>query len=157
MPQYGKPALEITVDFARGLGLPEKTQSVFKSMFGPDRKMNVSIAAQDDKTIVPEGVKVSTFNEKQREILLGLVSQWVGMLPNESADAKMAEIKTGLGETWLAWSGPTTKGSAAYFRIQGPAVFIEYAPQRLGGDPTQHIHTIYRDPTNEYGRKWWKQ
>jgi hypothetical protein len=23
-------------------------------------------------------------------------------------------------------------------------------------DATQHIHTIYRDPTNEYGRKWWK-
>jgi hypothetical protein len=30
------------------------------------------------------------------------------------------------------------------------------APQNLGGDPTQHLHTIYRDPANEYGRKWWK-
>jgi len=23
----------------------------------------------------------------------------------------------------------------------------------LGGDPSMHIHTIYRDPTNDYGRK----
>jgi hypothetical protein len=68
----------------------------------------------------------------------------------------MAEVKAGLEETWFAWSGPTTPGSAAYFRIQGPGVWIEYAPQRMGGDATQHIHTIYRDPTNEYGRKWWK-
>jgi hypothetical protein len=25
----------------------------------------------------------------------------------------------------------------------------------MGGDVTQHLHTIYRDPTNEYGKKWW--
>jgi hypothetical protein len=41
----------------------------------------------------------------------------------------------------------------AYYRIQGPTVVIEYAPQPLGGDPTMHIHTIYRDPTNDYGKK----
>ena len=33
-------------------------------------------------------------------------------------------------------------------------VSIEYAPQPLGGDPTLHVHTIYRDPTNDYGAKF---
>ena len=111
---------------------------------------------QEIKPLVPEGVKVSTFNEKQRTLLLQLIRQWVGILPDDAANPKMEEIKAGLAETWFAWSGPTTPGSAAYFRIQGPAVWIELAPQNLGGDATQHIHTIYRDPTNEYGRKWWK-
>ena len=73
------------------------------------------------------------------------------------AKAKMDEIKKNIAETWFAWSGPIEKGSAAYFRIQGPTVIIEYAPQRMGGDATKHIHTIYRDPTNDYGVKWWKQ
>ena len=41
----------------------------------------------------------------------------------------------------------------AYFRIQGPTVIIEYAPQSLGGDVTMHLHSIYRDPTNDYGKK----
>ena len=50
----------------------------------------------------------------------------------------------------VAWSGPTTNGSAAYFRIQGPTLVIEYAPQ----DSVEHIHTIYRDPTNDYGAKF---
>jgi hypothetical protein len=69
----------------------------------------------------------------------------------------MAELRAGIGETWFAWSGPTTvepgKNIAAYYRIQGPNVVVEYAPQRMGGDASMHVHTMYRDPTNDYGRK----
>lgn len=110
----------------------------------------------DGKTLAPEGVKVATFTPDQRKKLLALAEDWVGILPSYAADTKMAEIRAGLDETWFLWSGPTEPGNPAYFRIQGPAVFIEYAPQPLGGDPNQHIHTMFRDPTNEYGRKWVK-
>ena len=37
------------------------------------------------------------------------------------------------------------------WRIQGPAVIIEFCPQGLGGDPHNHIHAMYRDPANDYG------
>jgi hypothetical protein len=87
-------------------------------------------------------------------MLCDLVSEWTGMLNEENAKLKMEEVKKYIADTWFAWSGPTEKGKAAYFRIQGPTVFIEYAPQRLGGDTTKHIHTIYRDPANDYGSKW---
>jgi hypothetical protein len=112
---------------------------------------------RDGQMIQPEGIKGSDLNEKQREMLLDLVGEWIGIQNETIAKTKMEEIKTNIAETWFAWSGPTAKGSAAYFRIQGPTVIIEYAPQRLGGDPTKHIHTIYRDPTNDYGAKWWKK
>ena len=69
----------------------------------------------------------------------------------------MAEIEANIADTWFAWSGSTEDGKAAYFRIQGPTLVIEYAPQGMGGDPTMHIHTIYRDPTNDYGKKWVKR
>ena len=88
-------------------------------------------------------------------MLLDLAREWVGILNDEAAAAKMAEIKANLPETWFAWSGPTTNGSGAYFRIQGPTLLIEYSPQRQRGgapDPS-HIHTIYRDPTNDYGER----
>jgi hypothetical protein len=68
----------------------------------------------------------------------------------------MAELRANLADTWFAWSGPTTKGRAAYFRIQGPTVVIEYAPQgrETGTDQgVDHVHTIYRDPTNDYGAR----
>ena len=110
---------------------------------------------RDGQTIQPEGIKGSALTEKQREMLLDLASEWTGIMNDDVAKAKLEEMKQHLAETWFAWSGPTEKGSAAYFRIQGPTVLIEYAPQRLGGDATKHIHTIYRDPTNDYGARWW--
>ncbi|HTL54313.1 MAG TPA: DUF3500 domain-containing protein [Candidatus Limnocylindrales bacterium] len=111
---------------------------------------------RDGQMIQPEGIKGSALTEKQRELLLDLASEWTGIMDEAVAKAKLQELKQNLSETWFAWSGPTEKSGAAYFRIQGPTVIIEYAPQRLGGDPTQHIHTIYRDPTNDYGVKWRK-
>lgn len=111
---------------------------------------------QDGKKLAPEGVKVSTFNAAQKAMLLAVVREWVGISSDAAAKVKMAEIEANLGETWFAWSGPTTPGSAAYFRIQGPTVHIEYAPQNLGGSALNHTHTIYRDPTNDYGRKFAK-
>jgi len=112
---------------------------------------------QDGKTIQPEGLKASAMNERQREMLLDVISEWAGIVHESAAGARMAELKADLGETWFAWSGPVTaaaSGIVAYYRIQGPHVVIEYAPQRMGGDPALHIHAMYRDPTNDYGRKF---
>lgn len=111
---------------------------------------------QDGKTIQPEGLKAPDMNERQRTMLLDLISEWADIIHERAAAARMAEIKDGLNDTWFAWSGPTTappgRNVTAYYRIQGPKVVIEYAPQTLGGDPALHVHTMYRDPTNDYGR-----
>jgi hypothetical protein len=102
----------------------------------------------DGKVIQPEGMLASGMNPNQQAMLLDIVHEWVGILNDEAATAKMADIKTNLPRTYFAWSGATTNGGLAYYRIQGPTVIIEYAPQQ--GD-LEHIHTIYRDPTNDYG------
>jgi len=108
---------------------------------------------EDGKVIQPEGVRVSSFRTDQRVMLRDLVGEWVNMLNDEAAAAKMAEIEANLSDTYFAWSGSTANGSPAYFRVQGPTVFIEYAPQGANAASTDHIHTIYRDPTNDYGAK----
>ena len=64
-----------------------------------------------------------------------------------AAASRLEAIKEKIGDTYFAWSGPTETGKAAYFRVQGPAVVIEYAPQ--GG--TDHIHTVIRNPEDDYG------
>src|SRR5207248_11252189 len=97
----------------------------------------------------PKGIKGSALKEGQRAKLLELIGEWINIAQNESAAARMAEIKSKLEDTYFGWSGPTTKGSAAYFRIQGPTVVIEYAPP----GNTDHIHTVIRDPGNDYGKK----
>jgi hypothetical protein len=107
----------------------------------------------DGKTIAPEGVRAASFSPTERTLLLGLVREWVDILGTEAAAAKMKEVEAGLADTYFAWAGPTTNGRGAYFRIQGPTVLIEYAPQGQGDNNTDHIHTIYRDPTNDYAAK----
>src|ERR1700761_187572 len=111
---------------------------------------------QDGKTIVPEGLKASAMTEQQRAMLLDVISEWARIIHESAAAARMAQLKADINETWFSWSGPTTaapgKNITAYYRIQGPHVVIEYAPQTLGGDPALHVHTMYRDPTNDYGR-----
>ena len=77
---------------------------------------------QDGNTIQPEGIKCSAMNASQQAMLLDLMGEWAGIINEQAAAARMAEIKANLAETWFAW-----------------------------GDPTMHIHTISRDPTNDYG------
>jgi hypothetical protein len=112
---------------------------------------------QDGKTIVPEGLKASALTEPQRVMLLDLIAEWADIAHESAAASRMAELGADINETWFAWSGPATvnPGSniTAYYRIQGPHLVIEYAPQTLGGDPSMHVHTMYRDPTNDYGKK----
>jgi hypothetical protein len=48
----------------------------------------------------------------------------------------------------------TGQNGSSYYRIQGPRIVIEFSPQGVGGDSTMHVHTIYRDPTNDYGVKF---
>jgi hypothetical protein len=107
----------------------------------------------DGKTIAPEGVRAATFTPSQRATLLALVREWVGILEDQAANAKMKEIESGLNETYFAWAGSTTNGKGAYFRVQGPAVFLEYAPQGAGENNVDHIHTIYREPANDYAAR----
>ena len=111
---------------------------------------------QDGKKIQPEGLRASAMTEKQRAMLLDVIAEWAGIINDTAAATRMAQLKTDINQTWFAWSGPTTgeigKNITAYYRIQGPHLVIEYAPQTLGGDPALHVHTMYRDPTNDYGK-----
>jgi Protein of unknown function (DUF3500) len=106
----------------------------------------------DGEVIQPEGVRGSKLNPSQQAMLLDLINEWISILNDTAASPKMAEIKSRIADTYFAWSGPTTNGSPAYFRIRGPTVEIEYVPV----DGVDHIHTFYRDPTNDYAAKFIK-
>jgi hypothetical protein len=110
---------------------------------------------QDDQKIVPEGIKASAMSATQQAMLLDLIGEWADVMKERFSASRMADITAELSDTWFAWSGAVSGESGsnitAYYRIQGPHVVIEYAPQH--DEPTNHVHTIYRDPTNDYGRR----
>jgi hypothetical protein len=109
---------------------------------------------EDGKVIQPEGLKASDMTAPHRALLMDLIGEWVNILNDGAAASKMKEVESHLADTYFAWAGSTTNGKEAYFRIQGPTVLIEYAPQGLSSTPSvEHIHTIYRDPVNDYASK----
>ena len=110
---------------------------------------------KDGVTLLPEGIKASELTSAQQSILLDLIGKYVNIIHDEASSVKMASVRAKLSDTtaptYFSWHGPTTTGSAAYFRIQGPNLFIEWAPQSLGGSLTNHIHAMYRELANDYG------
>ncbi|MCB0171885.1 MAG: DUF3500 domain-containing protein [Anaerolineae bacterium] len=134
------------------------TYSVTDLVLGP---------GHDGQVLQPEGIPAASLNADQQGMLLDLVGEWVNILNDAAAQARMADIEANLAETYFAWSGPTTPDNSIYFRITGPTLLIEFANQGAGGGSggpgggaqqnsvqaggVNHIHTVYRDSTNEYG------
>ncbi|MBV9759922.1 MAG: DUF3500 domain-containing protein [Acidobacteriaceae bacterium] len=140
----------------------DKALALFQSLDEKQRRLAVLAYSvpdlvlgpgQDGKKITPEGLKASELNDTQACDVAG-VDRGVGQHHQRVCrHSSHRRTQRDLNETWFAWSGPTTFPSGtnitAYYRIQGPHLVIEYAPQH--DEPANHVHTIYRDPTNDYG------
>ncbi|MBP2183783.1 DUF3500 domain-containing protein [Amycolatopsis magusensis] len=123
------------------------------------------ICAPGDTCDYPTGTGLSgaDLTDEQKQLLLDVIANWAGLADeNTTADA-LAKIKATLDDTYINWSGATvydmTHGDGIYFQISGPNAYIEFAGQRgsAGADVDGvltsgwgHVHTIYRDPTNDY-------
>src|SRR6201986_929890 len=67
---------------------------------------------QDGKTIQPEGLKASSMNDRQRAMLLDVISEWAGIVQDGEAATRMAELKAEVNDMWFAWSGPVTAAAS---------------------------------------------
>ena len=101
-------------------------------------------------TLNPAQQKKAVLNYEVNDLVLGPGNDGKVIQPEGILASELDPRQQAMPRTWFAWNGATKNGGLAYFRIQGPTLVIEYAPQQ--GD-LDHIHTIYRDPTNDYGAK----
>ncbi len=122
-----------------------------KAIIGPRRGRIATAAGKDGVVPDPAGIECRAFGKKQRALLAKLLRQYVGDLPEPYAGKRLKDLKAEIDAMHFAWNGPTVEDSDVSYRIQGPTLIIEYACQDLGGNPLDHLHSMYRDPTNEYG------
>lgn len=94
------------------------------------------------------GVMGADLTDGQRSLLRQLVSVYVGMARDEVGQAYMRLFDQGLAETSFAWAGEASERAAFYYRIHGPRILIEFDNTRGGN----HIHAVWRDPLNDFGR-----
>ncbi|MCY4374513.1 MAG: DUF3500 domain-containing protein [Spirochaetaceae bacterium] len=109
-------------------------------------------AGRDGVTPPTEGSRVAGWPAERQRQLLDLVSLWVGVMPPAAAERRMAEIQAELPHVRFAWNGRTDGTGSIYYRIQGPTLLIEFSTRGSLGADGGHYHSIYRNPTNEYGR-----
>ena len=108
--------------------------------------------------VAAEGIKASELNTEQRQLLIDLIYTRLGFINKDDLAAKMTSVRAELDDTYFAWWGPIDKLGFGYFRITGPSLFIEYSPQDDQGDPiTDHAHSMFRNPKNDYGSAWISQ
>ncbi len=109
------------------------------------------------------GLTGADLTDEQKELLLDLIANWSEMADAQTAATTRAEIAATLDETVIAWSGETTydmsTGDGINFSISGPNVYVAFQAQQgsagadVDGVTTSgwgHVHTIYRDPSNDY-------
>jgi len=137
--------VELALQLVRSLGEEQRAAGVQ----GAERQRLTTGPGADGRVPEPVGVSVGTFNGQQLDQLGDLMLAWIGDLPGLHA-GQLRELAAG-GSLRFAWWGPTDGEGAFSYRIQGPTVLIEFACVGPPNDPQDHLHSMYRDPTNEYG------
>ena len=84
----------------------------------------------------------------QQEILLALISDYIGRMPEELAEIELKALKArGIDALHFAWAGGIERREAHYYRIQGPRFLVEYDNTQ---NDANHIHSVWRDPENDF-------
>ncbi|MGI9250281.1 MAG: DUF3500 domain-containing protein [Pseudohongiellaceae bacterium] len=105
--------------------------------------------------IAPEGIKGSDLTEAQKQMLISVISARLDFINADDNAAAMATVVAELDDTYFGWWGEQGTLGAAYFRITAPSMVLEYSPQgRNVASATDHAHSMYRDPQNDYGSAW---
>ena len=98
-----------------------------------------------------EGASLESFSSEQRKAVLDAAALWVNLMPEHSAQARLEEIEAELQYAYFGWHGPTDGTGSIYYVIHGDTILIEFSTEDPLGAAEGHIHSVYRDPTNEYG------
>jgi hypothetical protein len=97
-----------------------------------------------------EGLRAADMTAEQRRLLRALVEEYVGNADFDAADQQLAAIeRAGWDDLAFTWRGPIGDvREPFYYRVQGPRIIIELR------NTANHVHTVTRDPANDYGEQW---
>ena len=119
------------------------------------RTINLLLGPGKDNTVLAsEGIKGGELSDEQKVLLLEVISARLGLINDDDFGAKMSTVEAELDDTYFGWWGPQGTPGTAYFRVTGPSIILEYAPQRIRGGEADHVHSMYREPANDYGAQW---
>jgi len=96
----------------------------------------------------PSGLAAAKLNAKQFGMLMALLEEYAGNVPEQMAQARMEQIKKAGKNMHFAWAGSLERGGPHYYRIQTPVFLIEYDNTQ---NDANHIHSVWRDYNGDFG------
>jgi hypothetical protein len=102
----------------------------------------------------PSGLQMSAMNTAQKALLTRLVEEYAHNMPEQIAQARMAQIQKAGNNVHFAWAGVAEKGGPHYYRVQAPTFLIEYDNTQ---NNSNHIHAVWRDFEGDFGLDLLKQ
>ena len=96
-----------------------------------------------------KGVSYQALTNKQKKIFGDLLDIYISNYELGFSKTLFSKIeKAGMNNLLFSWAGSLAPGAGHYYRIQGPTVLIEFDNTQ---DNANHIHSVVRDLTNDYG------
>ncbi len=157
-----QPELKKGVAVAAALDDSQRAKAVVSSQKTGNN--TVGEAFRDNVQVDYAGLPVSEMTPNQKDLLLELISEYVGYMDDGHARVKMEEVKARLDDTYFSWVGEIGEDEVFYYRIHSPVVMIEFdhqGPIALPGPrrPVRtHVHAVVRTPNgNDYGKDLLRQ
>lgn len=101
------------------------------------------------KKIEQKGILYRNLSEEQKEMFDTLLNVYLANYETKFSKSFRSKIKKhGFKKLSFAWAGSLKVGEGHYYRIQGPNLLIEYGNTQNNAN---HIHTVVRDLTNDFG------
>ena len=132
----------------------------------PDQKKIAIVSKEAPKEILteasreaalkgqPSGLEASKLNTHQRELLQNLLDEYVNNVPDQVAEARAEQIRKVANNLYFVWAGGEQYRDPHYYRIQSPSFLIEFDDTQ---DNANHIHSVWRDMENDFGRDLLKE
>jgi len=144
----------------RALSPAQRTQATIAATLEPELFTGFF---RDNVEVAPQGIVARELSGRQRQLLVELLSAYVGYLRQDHAELRMRDVVQHLDRTWFAWSGGFSDTSPFSYRIQSPVILIEFShifgvAMQGNGPSRNHIHTVVRTPNgNDYGKDLLRQ
>jgi hypothetical protein len=155
-PRQGERTLEGAEKFAVELfeGLDEKQKSVARQA---KQFPEIEQAVKFPGVGGPVGLPADKLNAKQKELLMKLIKNYAGRMPEDVATVQMDRLNNaGVDKIHFAFAREEDKKGKPYtYRVQGPTFVIEFLniQEDASRNPANHIHSSWRNIEGDFGIK----
>lgn len=147
-PRIGLRVLGSEIDQARALMATFSNQQKLKAIVSATAPNDVlTLPGKPIDIGPPTGISAADMTVVQQEILLQMVSSFLGHLQSALAEKELQSIKKSeLEGIHFAWAGSEDPKKNHYFRVQGKTFIYEY-----DNSQGNHAHVVWHSTENDFG------